>query len=162
MSVLHRQHRDIVDTRTGVATETSVTRTHLALSPGQIIGGLVGLVTTVIGVIAVTRAGIDGSLNTPVVRVAGLNQSAAVGIAEIVLGLLLIAGAGSAWDRALMGFVGGVMFIAGIVIAAASLKLLGDLGTDHTTGWTMLVGGVIAMIAAMMPTFVRDSVRQDV
>jgi hypothetical protein len=161
MSMLHRQNSEVTDSRTGRASATSVTRSHFALSPGQVIGGVIGVVTTVIGVIAVTRGGIDGSLNVPVVRVAGLGQSAMVGVAEIVLGLLLIAGAASAWNRSLMGFVGGVMFIAGIVIAAASLQLLSDLGTDHTTGWTMLIGGVIAMVAAMLPTFVRDSVHQD-
>lgn len=159
MRVFH--HDEVANTSNGAVNETRIRRSRLSFSPGQIVGGLVGVVTTLIGVIAVTRSGIDGTLNVPVVRVLGLNQSAMVGIAEVVLGLLLIAGAASAWDRALMGFIGGVMFIAGIIIAAASIKLLGDLGTDHTTGWTMLIGGVVAMVGAMMPTLVTDRAVRD-
>lgn len=162
MSVLHRHDHHVVDTPDGYVAESVESRSRFAMSPGQLLGGAVGLVTTVIGVLAVTRSGIDSTLNVPVTSVAGLHQSAMVGIGEIVLGLLLVAGAATAWDRALMGFVGGLMFIGGIVVAAASIKMLGDLGTDHATGWTMLVGGVIAMVGAMMPTFVRDtSVRRD-
>lgn len=155
MTMMHRD-RDIVETPEG-SSEVRTTRSRISMSPGQLLGGAVGVISVIIGMIAIVRSGIDGSLNTPVVNVAGLHQSAVVGIAEVVLGLLLVAGAASVWNRALMGFTGGVMFIAGIVVAAASIKLLGDLGTDHATGWTMIVGGVIAMVAAMMPTFVRDS-----
>ena len=152
MSMLH-SHHDVTETPAG-SSEVRTTHSRIAMSPGQMFGGAVGVISTIIGMIAVIRSGIDGSLNVPVVHVVGLNQSAMVGIGEVVLGLLLVAGAASAWDRALMGFVGAVMFIGGIVVAAASIKFLGDLGTDHATGWTMIVGGVIAMAAAMMPTFV--------
>ena len=159
MRVFHQD--EVAKASNGTVNETRIRRSRLSFSPGQIVGGLVGVITTLIGVIAVTRSGVDGTLNVPVVRVLGLNQSAMVGIAEVVLGLLLVAGAASAWDRALMGFVGGVMFISGIVIAAASIRLLGDLGTDHTTGWTMLIGGTVAMAGALMPTLVTDTARRE-
>ena len=162
MRVLHRHEHQVVGTQDGYVAESVESRSRFAMSPGQLLGGGVGLVTTVIGVIAVTRGGIDTSLNVPVHMVAGLHQSAMVGVAEIILGLLLVAGAASAWDRALLGFVGGLMFVGGIIVAAASIRMLGDLGTDHATGWTMLIGGVIAMVGAMMPTFVHDTaVRRD-
>ena len=116
---------------------------------------------TVFGVLAVTRAGIDSTLNVPVVHVAGFAQSAALGISEIIVGLALIAGAASVWNRALMGAVGGLMFIGGIVLAAASDRLLVDIGTDHRSGWLILAGGVVAMVGAALPVMVRSAHRVD-
>lgn len=145
---------------TTVGPSQTVTRTHVAWGPGQIIGGAVGVIESIIAVLAITRSGIDGSLNTPIVTVAGFTQSAAVGLGELVLGLLLIAGAANAWNKDLMGVAGGLMFIAGLVVAAASPKLLLDLGTSHHTGWAVMIGGVIAMVAAALPVLVRSTRRE--
>lgn len=54
-----------------------------------------------------------------VVDVTGFAQSAALGISEVMVGLVLIAGAACVWNRASMGSVGIPMLIGGIVIAAA-------------------------------------------
>ena len=109
--------------------------------------------------LAITRAGIDSTLTEPTVDVAGFSQSAAVGIGEVVAGLLLIAGAANIRNRALMGFTGGLMSIAGILIAAASAQLSQDIGADHRTGWLILFGGVLAMVAAALPVMVRSAHR---
>ena len=39
--------------------------TRLVLSPGQVIAGVLGLVTAVMGIMALSRGGIDGSMNVP-------------------------------------------------------------------------------------------------
>lgn len=158
MSVYEHHH---VGPANGVPEET-VTRTRWAFGPGQVIGGVVGIAEVVVAVLAITRCGIDGALNTPVTSVAGMTQSTAVGIAELILGLLLVSGAASAWNRGVMGAAGALMFVGGLVVAAASPKLLLDLGTDHHTGWVVLVGGVVAMVAAALPVFVHSSQRYDV
>lgn len=59
------------------------------------------------------------------------------------------------------GFVGGLMFIAGIVLAASSAQMLNDIGADHRSGWLILVGGVIGMVATALPVMVRSSSRVD-
>ena len=155
MSVYER-HDEVIDTPTGAQVESTKT-SRFAMGPGQILGGALGIVLTIFGVLAITRAGIDSTFNKPVVNVAGFAQSAAVGIAEVVLGLILIAGAASIWNRSLMGAVGGLMFIGGIVIAAASPKILADIGTTHRSGWLFLISGVIAMVAALLPVMVRTN-----
>ena len=82
------EHRDVVET--GEArVETRVATSRLVVSPGQVIAGVLGLVVAVIGIMAVSRGGIDGSLNVPMVRTVGLDQSAMLGVAELGLGLLL-------------------------------------------------------------------------
>ena len=58
-----------------------------------------------------------------------------------------------------MGFTGGLMSIAGILIAAASAQLSQDIGADHRTGWLILFGGVLAMVAAALPVMVRSAHR---
>src|SRR5947207_15996297 len=76
------EHRDIVQAG-DVRTETKVSSSRIVWSPGQILTGILGIVTAVIGVIAISRGGIDGSLNTPVVRVACLEHSALIGLCEL-------------------------------------------------------------------------------
>lgn len=154
------RHDEVVDTPSGGVAESTRT-SRFAMGPGQILGGITGVVVTVFGVLAMTRAGVDSTLNAPAVDVAGFAQSAALGIGEVLAGLVLIAGAVSVWNRALMGAVGGLMFIGGIVIAAASDQLLVDIGTDHRSGWLILVGGVVAMVSAASPVMVHSARRVD-
>ena len=75
--------------------ETRSASSRLVFSPGQVIAAALGLVTAVIGIITLSHAGIDGTMNVPVVQAAGLHQSAILGLAELGLGLLLILGASS-------------------------------------------------------------------
>jgi hypothetical protein len=157
----YAHHHPVDDPRVD-ALDTEVTTRRFAFSPGQITGGIVGVIETVIAVLAVTRSGIDNTLNTPVVNVVGLHQSAAVGLGELVLGLLLIAGAVTVWNREIMGIAGGLMFVGGLVVAAASPHLLANMGTDHRSGWWVMLGGVIAMISAALPVFERYGSRRRV
>ena len=147
------EHRDVVDTPGGRMAAVSRRR---RFSPGQIISGLLGVLLVVMGVIAVTRCGIDGSLNTPTTEIFGLIHSSWVGIAEIVAGLLLVIGAADESFRAVSGVVGVLLFIGGVVVAAASLKVLIDIGAEHATGWFALVVGAIAIVSSLLPTFSRS------
>jgi uncharacterized membrane protein YczE len=153
MTVLHRHHDVVVERGRHHAGHLSPAR----LDPGQLISAVVGLAVFAFGLVAVTMAGLDTTPTTPVVAVAGMRQSAAVGIAEIVLGLLLVATAAATTYRASMAVVGGVIFVAGIVLVAASSSLLSHLGADHDTGWTLMVGGLVAVVAAMMARFMSES-----
>jgi hypothetical protein len=148
------EHRDVVDTG-DTKRETRVSASRFVFSPGQIIAGVLGVILGLIGVIAIARAGIDGSLNVPVVQVAGTDQSAMLGLFEFAAGLVLVLAALSASTRGLIAFVGVVMLIGGVVIGAASTEILQDIGTSQGTGWAIAVGGVIAIVAASLGRLVR-------
>jgi uncharacterized membrane protein HdeD (DUF308 family) len=147
------EHRDVVDTPAG--RTTSLARTH-RFSPGQILSGLVGLLLVVFGVIAVTRTGIDSSLNTPVRDIMGLAHSAWVGLFELLMGLLLLIGSADISVRGVAGGVGVILFIAGIVVAAGTGEILLRIGTERATGWFAAVLGAIAVAASLLPTFLRS------
>jgi hypothetical protein len=135
--------------------ETRSASSRLVLSPGQVIAAALGLATAVIGIITLARAGIDSTLNVPMVQAAGLHQSAMVGLGELIVGLLLILGASSYASRGLVVGLGVVMVLAGVLIGAAGPTILRDLGTVHRTGWVIMVGGVIAIVAGCMGRVVR-------
>jgi hypothetical protein len=155
------EHRDIVQAG-DVRTETKVSSSRIVWSPGQILTGVLGIVTAVIGVIAISRGGIDGSLNTPVVRVAGLEHSALLGLCELGAGLLLVLGALSYATRGLIVAVGVAMVVGGVIIGAAGSTILRDIGTAHRTGWAIMIGGIIAIVAANLGRVIqtRHSVTQ--
>jgi len=147
------EHRDVVDTP---QTRTSAVARSRSFSPGQLLTGAVGVVLLLMGIVAVTRTGIDGSLNTPPTDIFGLAHSALIGLVEIVAGLLLLVSSASIAARPFAGFVGVVLVIGGIVVAASTGKLLLDLGTEQATGWFLAIMGGIALLGAMVPTFIRS------
>jgi hypothetical protein len=152
MSVI--EHHDVVetgDTRTDTKTATS----RVVVSPGQVIAGVLGLVVAAIGIMAVSRGGIDSSLNVPMVRTAGLDQSAMLGAAELGVGLLLVLGALSYAARALIIGVGVVMVLGGVLIGAGGTAILRDVGTVQGTGWVIMVGGIIAIVAGSLGRLIR-------
>jgi hypothetical protein len=152
MSVV--EHRDVYETPE-VRAETRVASSRIVVSPGQVIAGVLGLVLAIVGAIAVARGGVDSSLNVPMVRAAGFNQSAMVGLGELVLGLLLILAALSYEGRGFIVAIGVLMVIGGVVIGAAGPTILRDLGTVHGTGWALMVGGIIAIFAGSLGRIVK-------
>jgi hypothetical protein len=148
------EHREVVDNG-DLRSETRATSSRFVFSPGQILAGILGVVVAIIGIIAMSRAGLDGSLNKPVVDVAGTDQSAMLGIAEFAAGLLLVLGALSYAARALIAFVGVVMVVGGVVLGAAGATILEDVGTSQGTGWAIMVGGIIAIVAASLGVIIR-------
>src|SRR6185436_9069825 len=95
------------------------------------------------------------SLNEPIVRAAAFDQSALLGAIELGLGLLLILGAMSYATRGLIIFVGVVMVLGGVLIGAAGPSILRDAGTVHGTGWAIMVGGIIAIVAGSLGRIMR-------
>ena len=152
MSVV--EHHDVVETG-GARTDTRVATSRLVVSPGQIIAGALGLVIAVIAIMTLSRGGIDSSMNVPMVHTAGLDQSAMLGAAELAAGLLLILGALSFAARGLIVTIGVVMVLGGVFIGAASTTILRDLGTVHGTGWVLMVGGIIAIVAGSLGRVIR-------
>ena len=153
MSVV--EHRDVVDYG-DTRTETKVATSRVVVSPGQVIAAALGMVVAVIGVITVARGGIDGTLNVPMVRTAGFDQSAMLGLAELGVGLLLVLGALNYAARPLIVGVGVVMVLGGVFLGAAGTTILNDVGTVHGTGWAIMVAGIIAIAAGSMGRMIRS------
>jgi hypothetical protein len=145
-------HHDVVDTPQARTTEVARAR-HF--SPGQLVTGAVGVVLVIFGIIAVTRTGVDGSLNRPPTEILGLTHSAWVGFAELAAGLLLLVGSADAAFRGVAGVVGALMVVGGIVVAAGTTKMLLQIGTERSTGWFFAVMGGIAILGSMLPSLVR-------
>jgi len=153
MNMALYEHHDVVATPQGSAS--SVQRVH-RFSPGQWLGGVVGVVLVIFGIIAVTRTGIDSTLNTPVTNIMGLTQSAWVGIAELAVGLLLVLSAADIAFRGVMGALGAILLIAGVIVAASNLKMLLDIGTSRGTGWFGGGMGAVTLFAAALPSISRS------
>jgi hypothetical protein len=153
MSVV--EHRDTYESP-DVRADRTVESTRVAISPGQVIAFALGLALAIIGAITAARGTIDSSLNVPMVRTAGFDQSAMMGLIELGLGLLLVLGALSYALRGLVVTIGVLMVAGGVVIGAASSTLLRDLGTVHGTGWALCVAGIVAIVAGSMGRIVRS------
>ena len=152
MSVV--EHHDVVESG-DVRTDTRVATTRVVVSPGQVIAGILGFVTATIAIMTVSRGGIDSTLNVPMVRVAGLDQSALLGAIELVAGLLLILGALSYAARGLIVGIGVVMVLGGVFLGAAGPTILRDVGTVRGTGWVIMVGGIVAIVAGSLGRMIR-------
>ena len=93
---------DIGDSR----MTTSVHERHWQFAPGQIVSLAAGLGFLIVGIVALLRAGIGDDLATPVVEVLGFTHTAWLGLAEIGVGLFLIAAGTDYRGRAVSVFIG--------------------------------------------------------
>jgi len=137
---------------TSYAADERVREERWSISPARIIGGIVGVVYTVIGIIATVDAGIDSTMNRPVVHVAGLDMSAAVGVGILVAGLLLLLGASSRATTPLIGTIGVLSLAAGVVGLAATPRWMLNIGAARNVGWFLLIGGIICIVAMFFGT----------
>jgi uncharacterized membrane protein HdeD (DUF308 family) len=121
-------------------------------SPAQLVALAIGIVSTVIGVIALTKTGIHSDV-MDVVRSNGplWQHTAWLAIGEIVFGLLMIgAGVVPGGARGLMTFLGILAVAFGIAVLVAKT----DLRAEDATGWAFIVaGGLSLLAAAISPVF---------
>ena len=153
------EHTEYRNESRGADGKRVASSTTMMLSPGSVIAGILGIAVAFLGALAMYRAGLDGTLDRPVVRTGAFNMSAQLGIATFVAGLLLVLGALSYATRGLIIAVGVVMVVGGVVMGSMSAQLLRDVGTTRGTGWAFVVGGVIAVAAASLGRIIRTSKR---
>jgi len=114
----------------------------------QIVVGLAGIALTVLGAVALIRAGL------PVLEgeqahatVGAFHRTGWMGLIELILGVSLLASAGTALDTLGARGVGVVAAIFGIIVLIEPAAFHGVLGIHSLTGLTYLIGG--AVIAAV-------------
>ena len=110
-----------------------------------------------LGGITVARAGLDGSLDVPVVDVAGFTATALLGFIEIAFGLVFLAAA-LLKARNTIVFVGVIGAVMALVVVFQPSVGDGALGIQR--GFAVFAAVVMALIvaAALLPSFKRHSV----
>src|SRR5689334_12086068 len=69
-----------------------------SISPASILSIIIGAIFVIVGVVALLRGDLQGSLTDPMVKVAGLTHTPALGLIEIAIGAILMLG-GAARSR---------------------------------------------------------------
>jgi hypothetical protein len=134
-----------------------------ALDASDVISLLAGLLFGVMGLLALVKLGFSDFPSEATTDVLGLTHTQLWGLADIVLGLLLIAGCGSI-GRTTTIFAGAVTLVVGIVVVAAWDQLDATMATEQGYGWLAILVGVVVLVAAIaVPTTAsrRDVVVDD-
>ena len=119
------------------------------LNPGTLVAAAAGAVLLIFGLIAIIRSDIVGSLQDPVVDVAGFEHTPLLGLIEIGAGLLLLAAA-LAGSLALTRLVGAVL-VVGAVVALVEPNALGDeLTLENGYLWLVLALGAATLLVSLL------------
>ena len=111
--------------------------------------GAVGIVFAVVGLIAVTRGGFDGSLSDPIVDVVGFQHTTLLGLIEIGVGAVLLLAAAVA-SRGAAVFFGVLLGIGSFVGAIESDRFADRLGLESNFAWISFVLAVVVVLAALL------------
>ncbi len=142
----------------GVTERRASATTTRTWSVAQIVGLIVGIGYTALGIAAVVDTGFDTNhLDTPHHVVWSFAHSPLLGAIEIAFGVLMILASlipGGA--RVSLALLGAIALIFGIVVLAASNpnRLNDWLATTHRNGWLFLISGAVVLLTALFaPNF---------
>ena len=128
-----------------------------SFAPDAVVAALVGLFLLLVGLLAITRGGFDGPMDTPVVSVLGFTHTTTLGLLEIIIGgALLISGASRSRSGAL--FFGSILGIASFVGAVQTESFQENLALESSFAWLMVFGAVAVVLSALLlPRYVQRS-----
>jgi hypothetical protein len=152
-------HHDQILEQRPWTLEEQHTVTERGFSPGQILILLAGAAALALGIVAVARTGLDGSLSQPVDSVLGWDHTALLGLFEIGAGALLILGGLRPGGRWFGGLVGLAAIVGGILILGRLQWTVDRLGAERDFGWVAIVIGALAVVGAAIPRVRRRSTR---
>lgn len=135
------------------SAESETVRTFRSnfITPTAVVAGLVAVALLVVGGITAARAGIDGSLDKPVVEVAGFKATALLGLIELGLGLVLLAAALSRHARAVL-FIGIVGGVASLVAVFQPSIGEGSLAIERGFAVIVTISMAAIVLSALLPT----------
>lgn len=144
---------------TPVESEVRDVRTRNTISFPAIIAGILAILMLVVGGVIVARAGIDGSLDDPLVTVVGITGTALGGIVVFALGLGLLFAAFSG-ERGAILFLSVLIGVAAAVIAIEPNIADGKLGLERGFAVVLAIAaGAVALASALAPTMRLSSHR---
>jgi hypothetical protein len=121
--------------------------------------GIVGVVLMIIGLIAVTRAGVDGPMSQPVVKVLGFTHTATLGAIEAAIGALLLICAAMT-SRGGATFFGVILGIGGIVGAAQTVSFRRSLAIQPGFAWLcVFAAAVVVLVSLLLPRIATHTSR---
>jgi len=150
--------QEAVVARPAVAEERVAT-TGRWYAPDSFVVGLIGLALLVIGLIAMTRAGFDGPMDDPVVKVIGFTHTATLGVIEAAVGLLLLICAAMR-SRGGAVFFGLLLGVGGIVGAVQTDSFRRSLALQSGLAWlAVAAAAVVVLVSLLMPRVTTRSTR---
>ena len=118
-------------------------------APDSIVVAIIGLALMVAGLVAVARAGTDGPMSSPVVKVFGFTHTATLGFIEIAIGLcLLICAAATTRSGAI--FFGLILGVGGIVGAVQTKSFHKTLALQSGLAWLMVVAALVIVLVSLL------------
>ncbi len=140
-----------------LGSETVQTSRTSGFTPAAAVAGIAAIALLLLGGITAVRAGVDSSLDEPVVTVAGYTATALLGLIEIVFGMTLLIAALTRSRQAILflGIAGGVVALISVFQPSAGE---GSLAIER--GFAVVAAVVMGVIvaAALLPTVRRSSV----
>lgn len=126
-------------------------------APDAVVAAGVGVALLLFGLIAITRGGFKGPMETPVVQVLGFAHTTTLGIIEIIFGVaLLIAGATA--SRAGARFFGSVLAIGAFVGAVQAKSFHKSLALESSFAWLLvLAGALVVFTSLLLPRYLTRS-----
>jgi hypothetical protein len=115
----------------------------------SVIVGVVGLALAVIGLLAITRAGVHGPMDAPVVKVIGFTHTATLGLIEAGMGLVLLICAAST-SRAASIFFGLVLGIGSLIGALQTASFDRSLALESGLAWLAVIAAVVVVLASFL------------
>jgi len=127
------------------------------LSAATCLGLVAGAVLIILGVVAIARGDLKGSVNDPVIGVAGWDHTPLLGLIEIGAGILMLL---SAFAAGAEMFFGAAIAIFGIITLVEPKVLSDNLSIASSLGWVFILLGAIPAIAAAISTMAITRVRR--
>jgi len=138
-----------------VITTSPAVHQRVATSYGRryafdsVVVGIVGLLATIVGLIAIARAGLDGSMDEPVVDVLGFTHTATLGIIEAAIGICLLISA-AMMSRGAATFFGLLLGIGGVVGAVQTDSFRESLALESGLAWLAVVAAAIVVAVSFL------------
>jgi len=121
--------------------------------------GIVGLALLIIGLIAMTRAGFDGSMKEPVIKVLGFTHTATLGIIEAAFGVCLLLCA-AVTSRAGAVFFGVILGVAAFVGAVQEDSFRRSLALESGFAWICVIAAVAVVLVSLLIPRVTTNVSE--
>lgn len=151
------QRIERTEVRNGEQRRVTVEKGTWTINPTQIVAWVASVYLVVTGLVAIARAGFDQfALFDPIVSVGGLPHTPLLGIIELVLGLLLLYAGIVATDGPAVTFIGGLMFVFGLVWLIEPTAFEPYLGVTSDNGLMYAIVGVILLIGGLFKPLVFD------